>query len=52
MKSKGEKIIMVLSVLFVIWFVVSFIDINMHNLNGGDYSKFNLFTLLFNLFRG
>ena len=49
--KKITNIIAVLSVVFILWIMVSFIDINMHNSpfspDYQDYSFWNFFTVFF-----
>lgn len=44
--SKTEKISVVISALFIVWFILSFIDINAHNLTDQQYHQLNLIRLL------
>lgn len=48
MNKTTEKIIVAVAALLLIWLVISFIDINLHNLGNEHYMKWNLFSLLFN----
>lgn len=45
--KKIEKIVVTLSVIFIAWLVLSFFNINAHNLTDQNYAKWNLFQLLF-----
>ena len=44
-----ENTIYIISALILLWFVVSFIDVNMHNMPWQDhvYKAWNLFDILF-----
>ena len=44
--SRVEKIGITISVIFIAWVLVSFIDINAHNLTDQQYHKFNFFRVL------
>lgn len=52
-KSKGnlaENIVCTIIVLLIVWFILSFIDVNMNN-NAWDshnYSTWNIFAIIFN----
>lgn len=46
--KKDNKIFWLLVILFWLWFFVSFVDINIHNLTEEHYLKYNFFDLFFN----
>lgn len=41
------KAVSVISVLFVAWILVSWVDVIAHNVSDYSYSAWNLFTILF-----
>ena len=49
-KIKWNNILFLISIIFIIWFIVSFIDMNIHNdicnVNYNNFAKWNLFLLL------
>ena len=52
MKKAISNLIIIINVLFLIWFIASIININLHNsilnANYGNFAKWNLFVLFFN----
>ena len=45
--AKVEKIGITISVIFLAWVLVSFIDINAHNLTDQQYHQYNFFEVVF-----
>ena len=45
-----KNIIIFIFIVFDIWFLISYIDIIIHNLSMPKYSNINLIYLLYNLF--
>ena len=45
-----KNIIIIIFVIIDIWFLISYIDIVIHNLSTPKYSSVNLICLLYNLF--
>ena len=45
-----KNIIIIIFIIFDIWFLISYIDIVIHNLSMPKYSNINLIYLLYNLF--
>jgi hypothetical protein len=43
---KAEKITITIFVIFLAWVLLSFIDINAHNLTDQQYHQFNFFKML------
>lgn len=45
-----ENIIFIISIIMIVWFVLSFVDVNMNNntWNEYNYSSWNIFAILFN----
>ena len=52
MKKKILNLSTIISVMFMLWFVASFIDVNLYNTpftdNYGQFANWNLFAILFN----
>lgn len=50
-KNVFSTLITLACVLVLVWFVASFIDVNLHNnyfsKNYGDFASWNIFTILF-----
>lgn len=46
-KKKSDVFFMVVFILFIVWFLFSFVDVNLHNMTGGNYSKYNMFVLFY-----
>ena len=49
-KKEFKTLIYVMCVLVILWIFGSFIEVNMHNMTDHVYSKWNLFTLLIELY--
>lgn len=49
-KKEIETLIYVICALVILWIFVSFIEVNMHNMNDHIYSKWNFFTLLIEIY--
>ena len=47
MKGKLEKIFNGICAIVLIWLVLSFVDVNIHNLGDQQYAWWNLFVLIF-----
>ena len=51
-KKFMSNIAVLITILFILWAVISWIDISIHNLSKGyTYSDFNLFKLIINLLK-
>lgn len=46
MKKIISDVMILLAIIFMVWMVISFIDVNMNNLNSGQLSWWNIFTLI------
>lgn len=48
--KKLENILTAISIVIFIWLFISFIDVNIHSLNGGCDTWWNAFVIFTNLF--
>ena len=44
---KVEKIAIIIAIIILMWILVSFIDINAHNLTDQQYHPYNFFEIVF-----
>lgn len=53
---KGERVLMkkifsrtitIICAIALIWFVASFVDVNVHNMSDFDYAAWNMFQIIF-----
>lgn len=49
---KSEKVLYAVCILFIVWLVLSFINIVMHNMSDYNYASWNMIELLFGAKRG
>ncbi len=42
-----ESIVCVIALVFLLWIIASFIDVNMHNVSDFNYTSWNLFNIVF-----
>ena len=40
-----KKLLGFIATVLIIWFIVSIVDVNMHNMTTQSYWKYNMFTL-------
>ncbi len=43
-----KNLIFLVSILFMVWIVASFINVNLHNLTDQNFATWNLFTMFTN----
>lgn len=50
-RVRWDNIALLICIAFAVWFVASFVDVNIHNdicnTNYGDFSPWNIFKLIF-----
>lgn len=40
-----KKLLGFIAIVLILWFIVSIVDVNMHNLTTQTYWKYNMFTM-------